>query len=146
MTQHRSPIWYNLSKQPYTSRAEENTICELAAKGDRRAMNEIILHNLRFVIMISARFSCDTLDQDDLVSEGVRGLQRTVQSFDTKRGNKFITYAVWWIRSYITRAIDNANKFPSVKRTQQRRAIKAHVDALKKYNSTALRKKDLDHM
>jgi RNA polymerase primary sigma factor len=75
-----------------------------------RARDRMITGNLRLVVTIARKYSksvrIGTLSFDDLIQEGMTGLIRAVEKFDTERGYKFSTYAYWWIRQGITRAID----------------------------------------
>lgn len=77
----------------------------------RRARQKLIRHNLRLVIYIARRFAnaskVESLEMQDLVQEGVIGLTRATEIFDGTKGYKFATYAFWWIKQAIRRAIDN---------------------------------------
>lgn len=76
------------------------------ADGDE-ARNEFARHNLRLVIKLSAGFQGRGLPLDDLVQEGWFGLAHAIDKFDYRRGFKFSTYATWWIRQALQRAVDN---------------------------------------
>ncbi len=91
------------------SREEEKTAFERFANGDSSAKEEIVLRNMRLVKHVARKYAQITtsLTIDDLVSEGVFGLVKTVERFDTKRNLRFSTYAVPWIKQSITRAIEN---------------------------------------
>ncbi len=71
----------------------------------RRAKDELTRANLRLVVHIAKRFRNRGLMFGDLIQEGSIGLMRAVDKFDWRRGFKFATYATWWIRQSITRAI-----------------------------------------
>lgn len=77
----------------------------------RRARQKLIRHNLRLVIYIARRFAnsskIESMEMQDLVQEGVIGLTRATEMFDGTKGYKFATYAFWWIKQAIRRAIDN---------------------------------------
>lgn len=71
------------------------------------AREALVLHNLRLVLNIAGRFRNDSLNYDDLVQEGILGLLKAADRYDPRRGTRFATFAVWWIRQSIGRAIAN---------------------------------------
>ncbi|MCD5398107.1 sigma-70 family RNA polymerase sigma factor, partial [candidate division NPL-UPA2 bacterium] len=85
---------------------------ELARKGkrSREARRELIRANLRLVISIARRYLQLGLPLLDLVEEGNLGLMRAVEKYEYKKGYRFSTYASWWIRQFITRALANQGK------------------------------------
>src|SRR5512136_313816 len=86
---------------------------ELAAKikrGDRRARAQMIKANLRLVVKIAHDYSNLGLPLLDLISEGNIGLMKAVKRFDPKKGGKLSTYAAWWIKQGIKRALANQSK------------------------------------
>ncbi|MCP5455657.1 MAG: RNA polymerase sigma factor RpoD [Thermotogae bacterium] len=83
----------------------ERQLAMRAQKGDERARDELIKANLRLVISIAKRYTGRGLSFLDLIQEGNIGLIKAVNKFDWKKGFKFSTYATWWIRQAITRAI-----------------------------------------
>ncbi|MBR9676807.1 sigma-70 family RNA polymerase sigma factor [Candidatus Woesearchaeota archaeon] len=87
------------------SRKEEVILAKKMAKGDPQARTEFATHNLRLVISIAKRYFGRGLEFPDLVQEGNLGLMKAVEKFEHERGFKFSTYATWWIRQSITRAI-----------------------------------------
>lgn len=99
----------------------------------RNSARAHILHaNMRFVIQVSQQFYNDTLTPDELVNEGAIGLWRALESFDHTRGVHFITYAVWWIKAFIARAISEKGslvRLPLNQQTRLHKEIKKTKDA-----------------
>ncbi|HOX52602.1 MAG TPA: RNA polymerase sigma factor RpoD/SigA [Fibrobacteria bacterium] len=87
------------------TRAEERAILDRVAKGDDRAKEKLIVSNLRFVVNVAFLYRNQGLSLPELINEGNVGLIEAANRFDTSRDLKFISYAVWWIRQSITRAI-----------------------------------------
>jgi RNA polymerase primary sigma factor len=88
------------------SREEEHQLFLMNARGSRKARERLVSANMRFVLKVALQYRGSALPLQDLVSEGSMGLIRAIESFDYSRGLKFISYAVWWIKAYITRAIN----------------------------------------
>ncbi len=99
-----------ISSIPLLSRTEEDSLARRAGKGDRLAKEKIIQANLRFVVSVAKTFHAHDLPLEDLVSEGNIGLITALEHFDPERGYRFISYAVWWIRQAIRRAIDEKSR------------------------------------
>lgn len=76
--------------------------------GDRRALETLVQANLRFVVSVARRYRNRGLPLEDLVNEGNLGLLRAAERFEPDRGVRFISYAVWWIRQAILRALSRA--------------------------------------
>ena len=85
--------------------SRERQLAMRAQKGDKKARDELIKANLRLVISIAKRYTGRGLSFLDLIQEGNIGLIKAVDKFDWRKGFKFSTYATWWIRQSITRAI-----------------------------------------
>jgi len=90
---------------PLLTAEQELLLAERIAHGDGRARQRLIEANLRLVVSIAKRYSNQGLPLLDLIQEGNIGLMRATQKFDYKRGFRFSTYATWWIRQAISRAI-----------------------------------------
>jgi len=90
---------------PLLSRQEEDKYARLAAKGDNGAKERLIRANLRFVVNVAKKYQNQGLPLADLISEGNIGLMNAIDRFDVERGYHFISYAVWWIRQAILKAI-----------------------------------------
>jgi len=95
---------------PQASEQEMAELFPKIKKGDGKAKKRLIEGNLRLVISIAKRYSCYGLDFLDLIEEGNVGLIKAIEKYDPKMGYNFSTYAFWWIRQYIQRAILNQTK------------------------------------
>ena len=94
-----------IGKIPLLTQEEELKLARKVIKGDKKAKDKMAEANMRLVVSIAKRYSGRGLDFLDLIQEGNTGLLRAVEKFDPERGFKFSTYATWWIRQAITRAI-----------------------------------------
>lgn len=94
-----------IGKIPLLSAEEELALAKRVVDGDKRAKDKMAEANMRLVVSIAKRYSGRGLDFLDLIQEGHTGLLRAVEKFDPDKGFKFSTYATWWIRQAITRAI-----------------------------------------
>lgn len=99
-----------VEKVPLLSAEEEIKCARQIIKGDVRSRKKMIQSNLRLVISIAKRFSYLGVPMMDLIEEGNLGLMHAVGKFDPERGYRFSTYAAWWIKQYVTRAIGNQGK------------------------------------
>ncbi len=90
---------------PLLSRTEEDTCARGAARGDKKAKEKLIKANLRFVVNVAKKYQNQGLPLMDLISEGNIGLMNAIEKYDVNRGYHFISYAVWWIRQAILKAI-----------------------------------------
>jgi len=94
-----------IGKIPLLSAEEELALAQRVVAGDKKAKDEMAEANMRLVVSIAKRYVGRGLDLLDLIQEGNTGLLRAVEKFDPDKGFKFSTYATWWIRQAITRAI-----------------------------------------
>ena len=94
-----------IGKIPLLSAEEELALAQRVVAGDRDAKDKMAEANMRLVVSIAKRYVGRGLDLLDLIQEGNTGLLRAVEKFDPDKGFKFSTYATWWIRQAITRAI-----------------------------------------
>jgi RNA polymerase primary sigma factor len=99
-----------ISKLPLISVAEEKALGRKIKKGDSKAREKMIQSNLRLVVKIAQDYANYGLPLLDLISEGNIGLMKAVERFDPERSNKFSTYAAWWIKQGIKRALANQSK------------------------------------
>ncbi len=94
-----------IGKIPLLTPEEEAELAKKIVKGDKKAKNKMVESNMRLVVSIAKRYGGRGLDFLDLIQEGNTGLLRAVEKFDPDKGFKFSTYATWWVRQAITRAI-----------------------------------------
>src|SRR5215204_3820380 len=85
--------------------AEERELGRRVGAGDREARRGLIEHNLRLVVSIAKKYRGRGVAFEDLIQEGNAGLIKAVERFDPELGNRFSTYATWWIRQAVTRAV-----------------------------------------
>jgi RNA polymerase primary sigma factor len=117
---------------PLLTRADEVRLAKRIEQNDMSAKNALIEANLRLVVSIAKRYSGRGLTLLDLIQEGNLGLIRAVEKFDWRRGFKFSTYATWWIRQAITRAL-----------ADQSRTIRIPVHMVERMNRVARAKRAL---
>lgn len=92
------------------TRREEQILSEKIQKGDEQALNKLVYHNLRFVVHIAKNYRNNNVPFADIISEGNLGLIRAAHKFDSTKGVKFISYAVWWIKNSINECIEKYNR------------------------------------
>ena len=94
-----------INRIPLMTKEEEEKTAKQAAKGNKAAREKLINANLRFVIMIAKKYQGKGLSLEDLIGEGNVGLLKAIKNFKVEKGYRLITYAVWWIRQAIMKAI-----------------------------------------
>lgn len=94
-----------INQIPLLSKSEEKCLARRAVSGDLLARDKLIQANLRFVVKVAKEFRARGLPFEDLISEGNIGLMTAAQHFDPEKGYHFVSYAVWWIRQSILKAI-----------------------------------------
>lgn len=99
-----------IGSTPLLTAAEEVLVAKALQAGDEMARHRMINSNLRLVVMIAKRYTNRALPLLDLIEEGNLGLIRAVEKFDPDRGFRFSTYATWWIRQSIERALMNQGR------------------------------------
>lgn len=120
-----------LRSYPLLSREEEVHYSRLSRKGDEESTKKMILSNLRLVLKIARKYQRSGVDFLDLVEEGNLGLIHAVEKYDPEKGFRFSTYATWWIRQNIERAIMN-----------QRHVVRLPIHIQKEYNTFKKRLRD----
>ncbi len=118
------------------SRNEEKILIDLAKNGNQKAKERLLKANMKFVIQVASKYSNNTLAPEELINEGAIGLWHAIRDYDNTRGVRFITYAVWWIKAHITRAISEKGNIIRLPVNQQL--------ALKKAKKSCTEENDLD--
>ena len=100
----------DVSKSKILSKEEEAKLYSEIKKGNKKAIEKLITANLRFVISVAKKYQGNGLSLVDLIQEGNLGLIKAAEVFDPDRGIKFISYAVWWIRQSIMKALSGQSR------------------------------------
>ncbi|WNG18891.1 RNA polymerase sigma factor RpoD/SigA [Cystobacter fuscus] len=101
----------HLGEHTQLTREQEYELAGRARKGDEAARQTLATSNLAFVVAVAKKFANRGARLDDLIQEGNVGLMKAIEHFDPKKNVRFATYAVWWIRAYITRYLkDNRSQ------------------------------------
>jgi RNA polymerase primary sigma factor len=123
---------HNIGRVPLLTRQDEVRLAKRVEANDMRAKNDLIEANLRLVVSVAKRYQGRGLTLLDLIQEGNMGLIRAVEKFDWRRGFKFSTYATWWIRQSMTRAL-----------ADQSRTIRIPVHMVERMNKVARARREL---
>jgi len=96
---------HEINKTPLLKREEEQELARRIRKDDQEALDKLVKANLRFVVSIAKQYANQGLSLEDLINDGNVGLIKAAHRFDEKRGFKFISYAVWWIRQAMLQSL-----------------------------------------
>ena len=111
IAQNINPYLKSIGPRRQLTREQEYELAHLAKRGNEAAREELARVNLPFVVAVARKFAHRGQRLDDLVQEGNVGLMKAIEHFDTRKSVRFATYAVWWIRAYITRYLkDNRSQ------------------------------------
>src|SRR5512137_2875000 len=103
-----APYLDTIREYPPLTREVEHRLAVRARRGDAKARQELVRHNLAFVVAVARKQRRGAVRLDDVIQEGNVGLMRAVEKFDPDAGTRFSTYAVWWIRAYIGKYLKEA--------------------------------------
>src|SRR6267142_7084044 len=117
----------DIRKTSPIDRKDEHLLFKLCREGNRAAREKLVSANMRFVLKVALQYRGCPIPLPDLVNEGCMGLIRAVESFDSSRGIKFISYAVWWMKAFITKSINETGsmiRLPANQCLRVRKALK----------------------
>ena len=109
------------------TKKEEHALALRIQSGDSQALNELVLHNLKFVVLLANKFIGMGIDIDDLIQEGNRGLIEAAKRFTPDKDTKFITYAQFWIRKYLNESIVEHGRTVRIPHNQEYEIYKEKV-------------------
>ncbi|MDA8342824.1 MAG: sigma-70 family RNA polymerase sigma factor [Actinomycetota bacterium] len=132
----------DLDLHPLPDHEAQTALAKRVAAGDQAARQEMIAANLRLVVHWARRYQDRGVDMTDLVQEGTFGLMRAVDKFDWERGFRFSTYATWWIRQALQRAVQQHGRTIRLPMEVAERA--QHVDAASWELSSTLQREPTD--
>lgn len=109
------------------TKKEEHALALRIQSGDSQALNELVLHNLKFVVLLANKFIGMGINIDDLIQEGNRGLIEAAKRFTPDKDTKFITYAQFWIRKYLNESIVEHGRTVRIPHNQEYEIYKEKV-------------------
>ena len=115
---------YEVSVTPLLKPHEEIALAKKVRAGDQEAMQELVRRNLRFVISVAKKYQNRGLPLTDLIGEGNVGLMTAARKFDPDQGVKFISYAVWWVRQAVLKALAEQTRSVRIPLNQNAHLIK----------------------
>src|SRR5262245_20790147 len=116
-----SRYFSEIREYPLLTKDEEMALAEGVKNGDRSALNELIEWNLSFVVKVSSEYRNLGLPVEELLNEGNIGLIEAAHRYDASKGTKFITYAIWWIRKSILKALSEHSNLVRVPNYQMKK-------------------------
>ena len=127
-----SVYWRDIARSQPLSRAEEEALASRIKDGDRGARDRLVTANLRFVVRVARAYTGRGLSLAELISEGNWGLVVAARKFDQTFGTKFISYAVWWVRQSILKALSEQRSAARLPQSQleDRRMVARTLPAL----------------
>src|SRR5438093_5655185 len=125
-----SRYFSEIREYPLLTKDEEMALADGVKRGDRASLNELIESNLSFVVKVSSEYRNLGLPFEDLLNEGNIGLIEAAHRYDASKGTKFITYAMWWIRKSILKALSEHSNLVRVPSYQMKK-VKELRDAEK---------------
>jgi len=119
-----SRYFSEIREYPLLTKDEEMALADGVKRGDRASLNELIESNLSFVVKVSSEYRNLGLPFEDLLNEGNIGLIEAAHRYDASKGTKFITYAIWWIRKSILKALSEHSNLVRVPSYQMKKVRK----------------------
>jgi RNA polymerase primary sigma factor len=116
-----SRYFSEIREYPLLTKDEELALADGVKRGDRASLNELIESNLSFVVKVSSEYRNLGLPFEDLLNEGNIGLIEAAHRYDASKGTKFITYAIWWIRKSILKALSEHSNLVRVPSYQMKK-------------------------
>ncbi|OBU29467.1 RNA polymerase sigma factor RpoS [Photobacterium kishitanii] len=139
----------DISFKPLLTKADEILYSRKSLLGDERAKRVLIESNLRLVVSLAKKYRASTLSLSDLIDEGNIGLITAVEKFDPEKGFRFSTYASWWIKQTIERAIHNQSRtirLPVHVSKEVNTILRAHRDLMTKNNNEPSQEEIADYL